>query len=154
MLAVLLLCACYLSGFAAAGYEQFGSKESLTHIDGHLSSILAIIHEDSHARRLGGLGLPKTGLNETCNERLCLFLESALSCKALGFHLDKLCAKYILGQLYGCPIFPTGAEFYNAPSVCLTQVTALLPADITSGLLGARASVSGVFESQFRTQCT
>jgi len=71
---------------------------------------------------------PQVGLNATCQDKLCLMVETALSCKALNFGMQKICARYLLGYLYKCnPLFPYPSEIYNAPSVCINQLAALLP---------------------------
>ena len=92
----------------------------------HLEGLLDLAAPDTSA--LANLNLPKVGLNNTCNNNMCEMLESALSCKALGFHLSKICARYMLGFLYACPVFPAPSELFFAPSVCLTELTSLLPA--------------------------
>lgn len=86
--------------------------------------------------------LPKSGLNNTndCNNKMCYYLESALSCKALGFGISKICARYFLGYLYGCPAFPTPSELFDAPSTCLPEVLALLPASAKTSLQAAAKS--------------
>jgi len=91
----------------------------------HLNGLLSLAAPDTSA--LANLDLPKIGLNTTCNNNMCEMLESAMSCKALGFHLSKICAQYMLGFLYECPIFPAPSELFFAPSVCLTELTSLLP---------------------------
>jgi len=104
--------------------------------------------EDEHwVRRLAMSlsNLPKSGLNNTddCNNKMCYYLESALSCKALGFNISKICARYFLGYLYGCSAFPAPSELFNAPSTCLTEVLALIPASAKSGLSAAAAKAGG-----------
>jgi len=95
------------------------------------------------ARHLLALpALPKTGLNSTndCNNKLCYYLESALSCKALNFGISKICARYLLGYLYGCDAFPAPSELFDAPSTCLPELIALLPASAKTQALSAQAS--------------
>lgn len=82
------------------------------------------------------LDLPITGLNETCQVQLCEMMESALSCKGVGFDLSKTCAQYILGYLYTCPGFPAPAEIFDAPYTCLSQIKAIIPPSLISGLTG------------------
>jgi hypothetical protein len=111
--------------------HQLPELERIRHVDGvrkHLTGLLKF--GGGGASALGNLNVPKHGLNETCNNSLCEMLESALSCKALGFHLSKICAQYLLGFLYDCPIFPPPSDLLYAPSVCLTELTALLPAGV------------------------
>jgi hypothetical protein len=38
---------------------------------------------------------------------------------------EKICAKYILGYLYSCPIYPDPSKITDAPSVCLDDIIAL-----------------------------
>lgn len=64
----------------------------------------------------------KRGLSPDCGNKLCYFYEYALSCKAIGFNMSKICAQYFMGRILGCPAFPSPSDFYNAPSVCLTQL--------------------------------
>ena len=88
--------------------------------------------EQSHhqVRSLLAIKLPKTGLNTTCNDKMCVYLESALSCKALNFRLSKICVRYFLGYLYACPVFPAPSEIYQAPSVCIGELLNLVPAEL------------------------
>lgn len=88
------------------------------------------------------LALPKIGLNNTndCNNKMCYYLETALSCKALGFNISKICARYLLGFLYACDAFPPPAQFFNAPSVCIPELLALLPPSAAAQLKGLKAS--------------
>ena len=92
----------------------------------------------SSAGGLAALGFPRHGLNETCNNALCEFMETALSCKGLGFHLSKICAQYILGFVYNCPIFPAPGDLFEAPSVCINEIAALLPPSLVSGLVNKK----------------
>jgi hypothetical protein len=56
---------------------------------------LSVINEEKLAL---GATVPslssKVGLNETCNNKLCLIYESVLSCKTFGFHLKKVLEQY------------------------------------------------------------
>ena len=90
-------------------------KRPVTPMEQHYSSL----------RRL--LAVPITGMNETCTTSLCEMMESAMSCKAIGFDLSKTCATYLLGFLYACPNFPAPNDIYNAPYVCLSEWGNLLP---------------------------
>lgn len=66
-------------------------------------------------------------MNNTCNDKACYMYESALSCKAFGFRLDKICARYLLGYMLDCPAFPAPNEVYNAPYACVPQLKAFAP---------------------------
>ncbi len=100
-------------------------KRPLTAIEHHYASL-----------KRGLMDLPITGLNETCQVQLCDMMESALSCKGVGFDLSKTCAQYILGYLYTCPGYPAPAEIFDAPYICLSQIKAILPPDLLAGLTG------------------
>lgn len=64
----------------------------------------------------------KTGLSDTCSNKLCEMFEKALSCKAIGLDFDKICARYTLGAILQCPKFPGPNDIYNAPSICGNQI--------------------------------
>jgi len=109
-----------------------------TAIESHITALLEMGVGASAGGGLAALGFPRTGLNETCNNAVCELMETALSCKGLGFHLSKICAQYILGFLYNCPVFPAPSELFNAPSVCIGELAALLPPSIV-GLLPVKS---------------
>ena len=108
----------------------------------HLEGLLSLGANAPAGGGLAALGFPRHGLNETCNNALCEMLGSALSCKGLGFHLSKICTQYILGFLYECPIYPAPSELFNAPSVCIGEIAALLPPGLVNGLIPTK-KVSG-----------
>lgn len=85
----------------------------------------ALTQSSHNSRSLQGLPSmgPKRSLSESCANQMCDMLQYHLSCKALQMGFNKICAKYFLGNLYACPIFPPPSEFFSAPSVCLTQIT-------------------------------
>lgn len=109
-------------------------KRPLTAMEQHHGSL----------RRL--LSLPIQGMNETCQNSLCEMMESALSCKGIGFGLSKTCATYLLGFLYECPIFPAQDELFNAPYVCLGEWEGLVPPGLVSDLM-AGGGASGALNS-------
>ena len=99
------------------------------------------IEEHSHTiRRL--LDVPITGMNASCTTSLCEMMETALSCKGIGFDMSKTCAQYMLGFLYNCPNFPGPDEIFDAPYVCLTQLTRILPPGFAGGLTGGGGDMS------------
>lgn len=132
-----------LNSILGITYESSIVEEAISSVNGDTTVPLAelLISESHELRNLLALKLPKSGLNSTndCNNKLCYYLESALSCKALGFNISKICAKYFLGFLYGCPAFPSPSELFNAPSICLPEVIALLPASAKSALKGLKS---------------
>eukprot|EP01036_Dinobryon_divergens_P028828 gene28828-37835_t len=82
-----------------------------------------------------GISKPNNfGLSGDCLNKLCLMMEYALTCKAIGLGFKKICAQYFLGAYYGCPMFPPSSAIYDAPSICLPEIFGLL-ADLSSGEL-------------------
>lgn len=120
-------------------------------IETHLTALLEMGVGADSGGGIAALGFPRTGLNVTCNNALCELLETALSCKGLGFHLSKVCTQYVLGFLYNCPVFPSPSELFNAPSVCLGELKALLPPDITA-LLPVRSEAPVDTDGQLSSQ--
>lgn len=74
----------------------------------------------------------KVGFNSTCNNKICLVYESALSCKVIGVGLRKICAQYLLGYIFGCSIFPPASQIFNAPYVCAEELQTKLTPLLTS----------------------
>lgn len=79
-------------------------------------------------------------LDMDCNNKFCSMMEYAVSCKALGFGVKKICARYLLGYKYGCDIFPAPMEVVNAPSICLPSVFRILPY-LKAGPTGLKALI-------------
>lgn len=138
MLSITLVCLCCalygaVPGVAAPRKEvdvdlsssslPYDYKRPVTAIEQHYGSLHRMLFD-----------LPITGLNETCQVQLCEMMESALSCKGVGFDLSKTCARYILGYLYTCPGFPAPAEIFNAPYICLSQIKQIIPPSLITGL--------------------
>lgn len=63
----------------------------------------------------------RLGFSDECSNLACEWLEYALSCKALGFGMRKICTQYYLGYTYSCPTFYPPDQVYDAPSVCLQE---------------------------------
>jgi hypothetical protein len=105
-------------------------------IQRHLEGMLTL---SSSGGALASLGFPRHGLNDTCNNLLCEMMETAMSCKGLGFGISKICSTYILGFIFQCPIFPAPSDLFDAPSTCAGELAALLPPGIADGLLKSPA---------------
>jgi hypothetical protein len=147
VLIVLCMLFYHVSPILATIEASTATKDSIVEIDiprdrisRHLHALLSIGAEKTKQHNVGGanaagaaaLGgltsmFPRQGLNETCNNNLCNMFESALSCKALGFHISKICAQYLLGFIFGCSDYPSPGELFMAPSSCLGELTSLLP---------------------------
>jgi hypothetical protein len=68
---------------------------------------------------------PREGLSDSCSNKLCEMYKSALSCKAFGIDISKICAEYFLGYVLGCPAFPAKNDFFEAPSTCSGELKLL-----------------------------
>mmetsp|Transcript_7954 Transcript_7954/g.13202 ORF Transcript_7954/g.13202 Transcript_7954/m.13202 type:complete len:507 (-) Transcript_7954:231-1751(-) len=67
------------------------------------------------------------GLSIDCNNKFCKMMEYAVSCKAIGLDQKKICARYILGYKFACPVFPVPQDVVDAPSVCIPDLLAIAP---------------------------
>ncbi|RYH30526.1 hypothetical protein EON65_04910 [archaeon] len=100
-----------LSAFTS-GTEQEGVEKIINYLG-------AAVTED---RRQLQTQPDHEGLDDTCNNKLCDYLKYQLSCKSIGFDMEKICARYLLGSVLGCKQFPhEHNEVYQAPSVCLQE---------------------------------
>lgn len=63
------------------------------------------------------------------------------SCKAIGIHLKKVCASYLVGAVVGCSAYPSASEFFNAPYFCAVQINDFLSSlGVASELANLRKS--------------
>jgi hypothetical protein len=101
----------------------------------------------------------KSGLSPDCNNKICLMMEYALSCKTFNLGIKKICANYLVGYLYGCSDFPSASQIYNAPSVCLTEyitfakTIAANPQAAIGGLIGDHLNLSTYDTNTCKRQC-
>jgi len=122
---------------------------------GHLNAHLQSVH--SNRRELLPSLSPKTGLSETCTNNLCLMFESALTCPIMPLGgLNQICAQYVLGALFHCPIFPN--NLFNAPYICVTEFASLAseiqgPNPIASLSALFKGFVYGNFTSNCHENC-
>jgi hypothetical protein len=141
ILSLIIVLACFLTfneGLETKAVEVDHTSSSMAHE--YKRPLTAVESHYGSLRRL--LDLPITGMNETCTVGMCDMLKTALSCKGIGYDMSKTCAEYILGFLYECPGFPAPSELFDAPYTCVTQIKALLPPEITSGLGGGGGGAS------------
>jgi len=131
--------------------ESEESEQVHQYMDKDISTKFSEEQLDAMHRQLLGGALPaginlqsfqRHGLNETCNNKMCEMLMTSLSCKALPFHLSKICAKHLLGFFYSCSDFPAPIELYDAPSVCIGELLSLLPASLAQGVQTVHSTMS------------
>jgi hypothetical protein len=94
----------------------------------------------------------KRGLSHDCNNKLCYFYEYALSCKAVGINMTKICAQYFMGRMLGCSVFPSPSDFYNAPSVCMPELVQVAKT-MQSGVSSSSGFVKKILSSDFNETC-
>lgn len=100
---------------------------------------------------------PKTGLSESCSNKLCLMFESALTCPIMPLSgLNEVCAQYFLGAFLHCPIFPN--NLFDAPYTCITEFAGIItkiqgpdPAATLSALF--KGFVYGNFTTNCKENC-
>eukprot|EP00981_Chlorochromonas_danica_P011741 scaffold4247_cov174-Ochromonas_danica.AAC.2 len=131
-----------------ATFEQ--THEAMENID-HLMEIFhhgGSSQEEEDNRQLASVPSfsKHSGLSDDCSNQLCHYIEDELSCKGIGFDLKKICARYLLGKMYGCGDYPHAEyDIYNAPSVCLTEYTGFLKI-LASAAKGNTAAFQSIIE--------
>mmetsp|Transcript_6824 Transcript_6824/g.11337 ORF Transcript_6824/g.11337 Transcript_6824/m.11337 type:complete len:418 (-) Transcript_6824:4688-5941(-) len=64
--------------------------------------------------------------SDDCKNKYCLMMESFFTCEVYDFGWESICAQYIVGAMFPCPIFPPPDELTDAPSICLPNLISLV----------------------------
>ena len=78
-------------------------------------------------------------MSESCLNKYCDLISTYASCPALvgdAVAMDMVCAKYFLGAIKSCPNFPPADKTYDAPSVCVNQISLFLGSVVGGALPG------------------
>ncbi len=70
----------------------------------------------------GNLPGTKSGLSDSCNNKICDMYFYLLSCKVIDIHLSKTCANYFLGYIFACSSRPSPSDVFSAPYACLIEL--------------------------------
>ena len=70
----------------------------------------------------GNLPGTKSGLSESCNNKICDMYFYLLSCKVIDIQLSKTCANYFLGYIFACSSRPAPSDVFSAPYACLVEL--------------------------------
>ncbi len=70
----------------------------------------------------GNLPGTKSGLSESCNNKICDMYFYLLSCKVIDIQLSTTCANYFLGYIFACSSRPSPSDVFSAPYACLIEL--------------------------------